>query len=117
MQDGGVMRQRVVASTMALATICLTLGVARAQNADAGDAAPGRVHPSHLNGQVWLMAGEPGESNVVVQVGDDGALVVDTGTQATASKLLEAIQGLIQQHAGDQKTLSTIIDTNGRLDH
>ena len=102
---------------MALATICLTAGVVRAQNADAGGATQGRVYPSHVNGQVWLMAGEPGESNVAVQVGDDGALVVDTGTQPAATKLLDAIQEVIQQHAGDQKTLSVIIDTNGRLDH
>ena len=111
------MRQIVVASTLALATICLTGGVVRAQNAGAGDVARGRVYPSHASGQVWLMAGEPGESNVAVQVGEDGALVVDTGTQPAAPQLLEAIQGLIQQHAGDQKNLSVVIDTNGRIDH
>lgn len=111
------MRQIVVASTMALATICLTAGVVRAQDAEAGDATHGGVYAAHVNGQVWLMAGEPGESNVAVQVGDDGALVVDTGTQPAATNLLSAIQGVIQQHAGDQKTLSVIIDTNGRLDH
>jgi cyclase len=116
------MRQMVVASTMALATICLTTGLVRAQNAeapnaDAGTVTQGGVHPSHVNGQVWLMAGEPGESNVAVQVGDDGALVVDTGTQSAAPRLLEAIEAVIQGHAGDQKTLSVIIDTNGRLDH
>lgn len=111
------MRQIIVASTMGLATICLTIGLARAQNAEAGAAARGGIFPSHVNGQVWLMAGEPGESNVVLQVGDDGALVVDTGTQPAAPQLLDAIQGVIQQHAGDRKTLSVIIDTNGRLDH
>ncbi|MGH8141468.1 MAG: MBL fold metallo-hydrolase [Steroidobacteraceae bacterium] len=111
------MRQVVVASTMALATICLSAGVVWAQNAAAGSATQSKVYPSHVNGQVWLLAGEPGESNVAVQVGDDGALLVDTGTQSEAPKLLDAIQGLIQNHAGDQKTLSVIIDTNGRLDH
>ena len=111
------MRRMVVASTLALATICLTAGVVRAQYPDAGGAAQGEVYPSHVSGQVWLMAGEPGESNVAVQVGDDGALVVDTGTQAAAPQLLAGIQGVIRQHAGDQKTLSVIIDTNGRVDH
>jgi cyclase len=77
----------------------------------------GVVAPWHVNGQVWLMAGEPGESNVTVQVGDDGALLVDTGTEAMAPKLRDAIQGLIEEHAGDQKTLSVIINTNGLLDH
>jgi len=102
---------------MALATICLTGGIVRAQSPHASDAPRAGIHPSHVNGQVWLMAGEPGESNVAVQVGDDGALVVDTGTQAAAAELLDAIQGVIQQHAGDRKALSVIIDTNGRLDH
>jgi glyoxylase-like metal-dependent hydrolase (beta-lactamase superfamily II) len=102
---------------MVLATICLTVSVVRAQNADAGGATQDSVFPSHVNGQIWLVAGEPGESNVAVQVGDDGALVVDTGTQAAAPKLLAAIQGVIRQHAGDRKALSVIIDTNGRLDH
>ena len=111
------MRQRVVASTVALATICLAAGVARAQSADADGAAQSVVHPSHVNGQVWLMAGEPDESNVILQVGDDGALVVDTGTQEAAPKLLDAIQAVIQEHARDRKTLSVIIDTNGRPDH
>lgn len=110
------MRQLVVASAMVLA-ICLTAGVVRAQNVDAESATRGGVSPSHVNGQVWLIAGEPGESNVIVQVGNDGALVVDTGTEATAPKLLDAIQGVIQQHAGDRKVLSTIIDTNGSPDH
>jgi hypothetical protein len=32
------------------------------------------------------MAGEPGESNVAVQLGDQGVLVIDTGMQALASK-------------------------------
>ena len=30
----------------------------------------GEIHPSRVRGQVWLMTGEPGGSNVVVQVGD-----------------------------------------------
>lgn len=101
------MRQRVVAATMALATICLTAGAVQAQD----------VSASHVNGQVWLMAGEPDESNVAVQVGNDGALVVDTGTQSAAPKLLHAIQQVIQLHAGDRMALSVIIDTNGRPDH
>ena len=111
------MRQRVVASTMLLATIGLAAGAVQAQTADATASTPAGIIASHVNGQVWLMAGEPGESNVVLQVGDDGALVVDTGTQSAAPKLLDAIQAVIRDHAADRKTISAIIDTNGRLDH
>jgi hypothetical protein len=58
------MRQMVVASTVALATICLAARVVQAQSTDAPQAEPGAaplngIQPSHVNGQVWLMAGEP----------------------------------------------------------
>jgi len=77
----------------------------------------GEIHPQFVHGQVWLMAGEPGESNVVVQVGEQGALVVDTGTQVMVPKLLAQIQRLAQEHAGGKKTIRKVINTNGRLDH
>ena len=63
----------------------------------------GEIHPRSVQGKVWLMAGEPGESNVAVQLGDQGVLVVDTGTQAMASKLLSGIQRLAGEHGGDKK--------------
>src|SRR5437867_6442782 len=77
----------------------------------------GEIHASHVRGQVWLLTGEPGESNVVVQVGDQGVLVVDTGTKAMAPKLLAQIQRLAQEHAGEHKEIRKVINTNGRLDH
>src|SRR5512132_2325317 len=77
----------------------------------------GEIHPQHVLGQVWVMTGEPGESNVAVQVGDQGVLVVDTGTQAMAPKLLAQIQRLAQEHAGGQKAIRKVVNTNGRADH
>jgi len=88
-----------------------------AKNAYAPSAEDGEIHPSRVSGQVWLMTGEPGESNVVVQVGDQGVLVVDTGTTAMAPKLLAEIQRLAQEHAGEHKEIRKVINTNGRLDH
>jgi hypothetical protein len=79
--------------------------------------ADGEIHPWHAQGQVWLLAGEPGESNVAVQVGDEGVLVVDAGTQAMAPKLLEQIRRLSHRYAGDQKAIRIVVDTNGRADH
>jgi hypothetical protein len=32
----------------------------------------GEIHPQHVLGQIWLMTGEPGGSNVAVQVGNQG---------------------------------------------
>jgi glyoxylase-like metal-dependent hydrolase (beta-lactamase superfamily II) len=77
----------------------------------------GEIHPKHVAGQVWLLTGEPGGSNVVVQVGDQGVIVVDTGTKAMAPKLLAEIKRLAQEHAGEHKEIRKIVNTNGRLDH
>jgi glyoxylase-like metal-dependent hydrolase (beta-lactamase superfamily II) len=77
----------------------------------------GEIHQAHVRGQVWLLTGEPGGSNVVVQIGDQGVLVVDTGTRAMAPKLLAQIQRLAQEHAGAHKEIRKVINTNGRLDH
>ena len=54
---------------------------------------------------------------MVVQVGDQGVIVVDTGTKAMAPKLLAQIQRLAQEHAGEHKEIRKVINTNGRLDH
>jgi glyoxylase-like metal-dependent hydrolase (beta-lactamase superfamily II) len=77
----------------------------------------GQIHPWPLQGGLWLLAGETDNSNVVVQLGGDGALVVDTGTRAMAPELLAQIRHLVQEHGGDQKAIRLIIDTNGLADH
>jgi cyclase len=77
----------------------------------------GEIHSSHVRGQVWLLTGEPGGANVVAQIGDQGVLVVDTGTKAMAPKLLAQIKRLAEEHAGAHKEIRKIINTNGRLDH
>src|SRR5437870_2201398 len=72
----------------------------------------GEIHPQHVLGQVWVMTGEPSQSNVTVHVGVQGALVVDTGTQAMAPKLVAQVQRLTQEHAGDQKAIRRVVNTN-----
>src|SRR5438045_3318801 len=64
-----------------------------ARNADpyAPPAPDGQIHPWHVNGQVWLMAGEPDQSNVAVHLGDQGVFVIDTGTTTMAPALLTQI--------------------------
>jgi glyoxylase-like metal-dependent hydrolase (beta-lactamase superfamily II) len=79
--------------------------------------ADGQIHPWHVHGQVWLMAGEPGESNIAVQLGDEGILVVDSGTTAFAPKLLTQIQRLAQQHAIDPNAIRIVVNTNALADH
>src|SRR6185369_17253865 len=76
----------------------------------------GEIHPQHALGQDWVMTGEPGESNVAVQVGDQGVLVVDTGTQAMAPKLLEQLQRLARERGGTHREIRRVVNTNGRAD-
>ena len=77
----------------------------------------GEIHASHVGGQVWLLTGQPGAANVVVQLGDEGVLVVDTGTKAMAPIVLAQIKRLAEQYGGEHKEIRKIINTNGRLDH
>lgn len=77
----------------------------------------GQIHPWHVQGNVWLLAGEPDESNVAVQIGENGALVVNTGTEEMAPKLLAVLNRLTQQFGGDQKNIQWIIDTDSNPNH
>jgi len=63
----------------------------------------------HVQGNVYMLVGAG--ANVAVQTGEDGVLVVDTGSAATKTKVLAAIRQL------SKKPIRWIINTNGDLDH
>jgi cyclase len=63
-----------------------------------------------VHGQVYLVAGPV--SNAVVQVGDQGVLVVDTMREQDADALLAEIRKL----AGN-RPIRYVVDTHGHLDH
>ena len=73
-------------------------------------AAAMEVRSWHVQGNVWLI--NAGSENVAIQVGDDGVLVVDTGTAALADRILAEIRRV----AGD-KPIRYIINTNAQPDH
>jgi glyoxylase-like metal-dependent hydrolase (beta-lactamase superfamily II) len=79
----------------------------------------GELRAQRVAGQVWLITGQPGESNVLVHVGEQGVMVVDSGTQTMAPRLLAAVQGLAQEQSAspNHKTIRKVINTNGRADH
>jgi glyoxylase-like metal-dependent hydrolase (beta-lactamase superfamily II) len=79
---------------------CLAIG-ARAQQGD--------IQTLKVQGNVYLLTGAGG--NVIVQVGDQGVLVVDTGLAQTADKVLAAIRKL------SDKPVQYILNTNLRPDH
>lgn len=76
----------------------------------------GEIRAQHVLGKVWLMTGVPGETNVAVQLGDQGVLVVDSGTAEMAPKLLAAIQRLAAEQ-GVTKGIRMLINTGGGADH
>ena len=72
-------------------------------------AAGGGLEVLQLRPNFFMIAG--GGSNVGVQIGDDGVVVVDTGTSAAAPGVLAAIQKLTP------RPIRYIIDTSADPDH
>jgi cyclase len=72
-------------------------------------AQPARIESVHVQGKVWMLAGAA--SNVAVQIGDDGILVVDTGGQETAAEVLAAIRAL------SDKPIRWVVNTHAHSDH
>lgn len=68
------------------------------------------VRSIHVQGNVWMI--NAGTVNVAVQIGDQGVLLVDTGTEAVADAILAEVRRL----AGD-KVIRYIINTHSHLDH
>jgi glyoxylase-like metal-dependent hydrolase (beta-lactamase superfamily II) len=68
------------------------------------------VRSRRVQGNVWLI--NAGFVNAAAQIGDDGVLVVDTGTAALGEKILAEIRRL----AGD-KSIRFIINTHAHPDH
>src|SRR2546428_7332446 len=70
----------------------------------------GEIHAWAVQGNVHLLIGAGG--NIAVQVGENGALVVDTGTGKLADKVVAAIKKLV----GD-KPIQYIVNTSFRPEH
>jgi cyclase len=72
--------------------------------------AAGEVKAVPVQGNVHIIVGAG--ANIVVQVGDDGILVVDTGSGAATDKVLAAIKEL-----APTKEIRWIINTGAHADH
>jgi glyoxylase-like metal-dependent hydrolase (beta-lactamase superfamily II) len=70
---------------------------------------PGDVRAVHVQGNVYLVAGAG--TNIAVQVGEDGVIVVDTGATAT-DKALAVIKELAKE-----REIRWIVNTSFRPDH
>jgi glyoxylase-like metal-dependent hydrolase (beta-lactamase superfamily II) len=72
-------------------------------------AASGDIKTFHVQGNVYMLVG--GGANVVVQIGNEGVLVVDTGNAQMRDKVLAAIRQL------STKTIRWVVNTHPDVDH
>jgi glyoxylase-like metal-dependent hydrolase (beta-lactamase superfamily II) len=80
------------------------------QNPPAKDwGSSGEINSFHVQGNVYLLVGAGG--NIVVQTGDEGVLVVDTGLAQHADKVLAAIRKL------SDRPIRYILNTHFHPDH
>ena len=86
------------------ALVVLTLGVlvpsrSAAQGLGLRDGVPqdGAVHILHVRGPIYMLVGAGG--NITVSVGEDGVMMVDTGLEAMADKVLAAVRELQRETA------------------
>jgi len=88
----------------------LSLGIAcSASPSLAQSSNDGQIHVLHVQGNVYMLVG--GGANITVQAGDNGVLLVDTGTEAMADKVLAAVRSI------SDKPIRYIIDTTLDTDH
>lgn len=82
---------------------------AASNNAQARNSVAGEVHVLPVQGNIYLVAGAGG--NITAQAGEEGILLVDTGSGPMSDKVLGAIKPL------SKRPLVYIINTDDRDDH
>src|SRR5215207_6326554 len=106
------MKCRVAIAAVAGIALSIIVG-ARAQQGSPpakGPAQTATVRSLHVQGNVWMI--NAATVNVAVQIGDQGVLLVDTGTEGLAEAILTEIRRL----AGD-KPIRFIVNTHSHRDH
>src|SRR5262249_7681417 len=102
-----VTRLALAAGTAFAAAAILSSNTIVAQQAGAADST---LHTMHVQGKVYMVVGDGG--NITFQVGDDGVLLVDTGTAAQAPALIAEIKKI----AGT-RPIRWILNTTLDADH
>ena len=73
------------------------------------DARDNALRVMHVQGKVHMIAGDGG--NVIVQAGDEGVLVIDTGLESRGDELLAAIRRI------SDKPIRMVVNTHVHADH
>ncbi len=69
----------------------------------------GEIHVLPVQGNVYMLVGDG--ANIAVQIGDEGAMVVDSGTGTLADKIIDAVRKL------SSKPITFIVNTSFHGDH
>jgi glyoxylase-like metal-dependent hydrolase (beta-lactamase superfamily II) len=69
----------------------------------------GAIHILHVQGRVYMLVGAGG--NIIVQAGDEGVLVIDTGLQSRGADVLAAIRRI------SDKPVRIVVNTHVHPDH
>jgi cyclase len=99
------MRREIALTVAAMAAAVLVWGQPR----PSGALAAGEIGMLKVQGNVYLLVGAG--ANIAAQVGPDGILVVDSGTEAMAAKTAAALKAL------SDKPIGWIVNTQGDPDH
>jgi glyoxylase-like metal-dependent hydrolase (beta-lactamase superfamily II) len=100
-----VMKHRVLTVSIALLAACLATAAGRAQQG----APPAGAGLLRVQGNVHMLV--VSGMNIAVQVGNDGVLLVDTATEASAQQVIAAIRTL------SDKPIHTIVNSHVHADH
>ena len=100
---------RSIAPAVLVAVVLAVTGT-RPVAQQAATVAPPAVQSLHVQGNVWLV--HTATSNIAVQVGDDGVLVVDSAIASTSDTVLAEIKRL-----SGGKTIRYIVNTHAHADH
>ena len=95
--------------TASRATTATSTGQRSARADDRSEATNAQLRVVHVQGKVHMIVGDGG--NIVVQAGDEGVLVIDTGLEARGDELLAAIRRI------SDKPIRLVINTHVHADH
>lgn len=90
----------------------LSIGGVSAQDSTSQADAPsdaGIIHILPVQGNVYMLVGDG--ANITAQVGEDGVLLVDSGTAPLSDKVIDTVKAL------SKKPIRYIINTNADADH
>jgi len=93
-----------------LAKLAPAPGLPHVSHAVDPDPHDGEIHVLPVQGSVYVLVGDG--ANITVQTGEQGALVVDTGTGTLADKVIAAIKKLV-----GNKPIQFIVNTSFHSDH